>query len=427
MDSLTAHYLARALDARWRGRRVLAVRADREARTVTVAVEGSPTVRFALARDAPSAVEMEGVPADGARLAGWTVREVAAPLDDRRLRVAFEHAGKFRGSPRRSATLELSFVPTARGARLLGDVTHIRLGARIPAVTEPRPLLAAAALHADALDDAALMRGRWMSPALHAWIRADPPRAGERYAMVAALPPEPPPPVGALFGAAGSSSHDESPAPLDERRARAIARMERELRAAAEAPALRAQAHALRERGDADVADALHARASAMERALASLPARIAAVRDAPAEAPRPREEKARARAPRAARPYREYRSSGGLDIWVGRGAASNDALTFHESAPNDVWLHARDAAGAHVILRWSADEPPPKRDLIEAAALAAWHSKSRGSTVVPVDWTRRKLVRKPRGAPPGSVTVERTKSIAARPSAALERALRKN
>jgi predicted ribosome quality control (RQC) complex YloA/Tae2 family protein len=126
------------------------------------------------------------------------------------------------------------------------------------------------------------------------------------------------------------------------------------------------------------------------------------------------------------ARPYREYRSSGGLDIWVGRGAASNDALTFHESAPDDVWMHARESAGAHVILRWTDDAPPPKADLIEAAALAAWHSKSRGSTIVPVDWTRRKHVRKPRGAPPGTVTVERTKSIAARPSAALEKKLRK-
>ena len=108
------------------------------------------------------------------------------------------------------------------------------------------------------------------------------------------------------------------------------------------------------------------------------------------------------------ARPFRTYRSSGGLEIWVGRGASSNDALTFHESSPRDVWLHARDSAGAHVVLRWTSDDAPPSRDLEEAAVLAAWHSKSRGSGLVPVDWTRRKYVRKARGGPPGQVLVQR-------------------
>jgi predicted ribosome quality control (RQC) complex YloA/Tae2 family protein len=111
----------------------------------------------------------------------------------------------------------------------------------------------------------------------------------------------------------------------------------------------------------------------------------------------------------------------------VGRGAASNDALTFKEAAPNDVWLHARDTAGAHVVLRWSRDEPPPARDLAEAASIAAWHSKSRGAAVVPVDWTRRKHVRKPRGGPPGLVLVDKTKTVNARPSAEVERALRRS
>ena len=417
-------YLARALDARWRGRRVTAVRADRAARAITVAVEGSPPIRFSLARDQAAAVEAREVPADGARLAGWNVRDVIAPVDDRRLVVAFTRAGRFRGSEPRLATLEIVFVPTARGAQLLGDVTHVRLGARAPAAGDPRPLLSAAALRST--DEAELMRGRWMSRAVLAWLREDPAHAVERYALIDALPPDPPPPVAPLFQAANAVPAEGSPFPLDDRRARAIARMERELRAAQEAPSLRDRARALLANGDAEGADELHARASAMERALASLPARIAAVRDAPPDAPRARRSKTRSRAPRAAKPYREYRSTGGLDIWVGRGAASNDALTFHASAPDDVWMHARGSAGAHVILRWTDDAAPPKRDLIEAAALAAWHSKSRHSTIVPVDWTRRKHVRKPRGAPPGTVTVERTKSIAARPSAALEKKLRK-
>jgi predicted ribosome quality control (RQC) complex YloA/Tae2 family protein len=123
--------------------------------------------------------------------------------------------------------------------------------------------------------------------------------------------------------------------------------------------------------------------------------------------------------------PYKTYRSSGGLEIWVGRGAASNDALTFDAAAPNDVWLHARDSAGAHVVLRWTAPDAPPARDLHDAAMLAAWHSKARGSSLVPVDWTRRKHVRKPRGARPGSVVIREERTVMVRPSAERERALR--
>jgi len=123
--------------------------------------------------------------------------------------------------------------------------------------------------------------------------------------------------------------------------------------------------------------------------------------------------------------PFRTYHSTSGLEIRVGRGAASNDELTFHESSPEDVWLHARDSAGAHVVLRWHAPEPPPARALEEAAILAAWHSKSRGSALVPVDWTRRKYVRKPRGSAPGSVVVQRSETVMVRPDASLERKLR--
>lgn len=114
--------------------------------------------------------------------------------------------------------------------------------------------------------------------------------------------------------------------------------------------------------------------------------------------------------------PYRVFRSSGGLEIRVGRGARFNDELTFRHAAPGDVWLHARHAAGAHVVLRWGKPGNPPHRDLEEAAALAALHSKARTSAVVPVDWTLRKHVRKPRGSPPGTVVPDRVKTVMARP-----------
>lgn len=124
--------------------------------------------------------------------------------------------------------------------------------------------------------------------------------------------------------------------------------------------------------------------------------------------------------------PYRRYRTSGGLEVRVGRSSAANDALTFHHSRPHDIWLHARDAAGAHVILRWpERDSQPPSADLVEAAILAALHSRARTAGTVPVDWTRRRYVRKPRKSPPGVVTFERAKTLFVEPDPALDRRLR--
>jgi predicted ribosome quality control (RQC) complex YloA/Tae2 family protein len=127
--------------------------------------------------------------------------------------------------------------------------------------------------------------------------------------------------------------------------------------------------------------------------------------------------------APRETRPslpYKVFRSSGGLEIRVGRGAKHNDELTFKHSSPGDVWLHARHVGGAHVILRWTGPGNPPARDLAEAATLAALHSKARTSGSVPVDWTLRKYVRKPRKSPPGGVAVERIETLFVRPEPGL-------
>ena len=123
--------------------------------------------------------------------------------------------------------------------------------------------------------------------------------------------------------------------------------------------------------------------------------------------------------------PYRSYRSSGGLEIRVGRGARRNDDLTFHHSRPADIWLHARHAAGAHVILRWTRPDSPPAADLEEAAILAASHSGARASATVPVDWTRRKWVRKPRKAAPGAVIPDRVRTVFVAPDPQLADRLR--
>jgi predicted ribosome quality control (RQC) complex YloA/Tae2 family protein len=182
------------------------------------------------------------------------------------------------------------------------------------------------------------------------------------------------------------------------------------------------------EHGDAiAVAERLYKEARKMERALEELPARIGVLEAAPKSSPSPKRSApkvAKAEAKRLS--YRSYRSSGGIEILVGRGARANDELTYEIARPDDVWLHARDVTGAHVVMRWTQEGSPPSRDLHEAAALAAWHSRARGSTVVPVDWTRRRHVRRARGGPPGRAIVERAKTVMARPSAELERRLRR-
>lgn len=122
--------------------------------------------------------------------------------------------------------------------------------------------------------------------------------------------------------------------------------------------------------------------------------------------------------------PYRRYLSSGGLEIRVGRGSRQNDDLTFHHSAPDDIWLHVREAPGAHVILRWGRDGDPPRRDLEEAAVLAALSSDARHAGTVPVGWTRRKYVRKPRKAAPGAVVPDRMQTLFVEPDPDVRRRL---
>lgn len=117
--------------------------------------------------------------------------------------------------------------------------------------------------------------------------------------------------------------------------------------------------------------------------------------------------------------PYRVYRTSAGLEVRAGRSARANDDLTFHHSAPDDIWMHVRETPGSHVVLRWGRkDQNPPEADLAEAALVAAVLSRARGSGIVPVAWTRRKYVRKPRKAAPGAVLPERTQTVFVEPDA---------
>lgn len=115
--------------------------------------------------------------------------------------------------------------------------------------------------------------------------------------------------------------------------------------------------------------------------------------------------------------PFRRFRSPGGLAVWVGRNNKENDELTLHHAHKRDLWFHAQQTPGSHVVLRSHAlSQAPAKADIIAAAAVAAFFSKARHSSKVPVIYTEARYVRKPRKAPPGQVLVEREKSVMVAP-----------
>jgi len=103
--------------------------------------------------------------------------------------------------------------------------------------------------------------------------------------------------------------------------------------------------------------------------------------------------------------------------VLVGRSDRENDEITFRIASPDDIWFHAQHIPGSHVVLKsHGAPGNPPDPILETAAEIAAHYSKARRSSVVPVIYTRRKYVRKFRGAKPGQVVCEREKTILAKP-----------
>ena len=124
---------------------------------------------------------------------------------------------------------------------------------------------------------------------------------------------------------------------------------------------------------------------------------------------------KGRARTP-VSRPL-HYVSSDGYDIYVGKNNTQNDQLTFHFAEPNDIWMHANDMPGSHVILRSAGRsmEEIPDRAFEEAASLAAWYSAGREQGKVEIDYLLRRNVKKPGGSKPGFVVYYTNYSILAK------------
>ena len=115
--------------------------------------------------------------------------------------------------------------------------------------------------------------------------------------------------------------------------------------------------------------------------------------------------------------PFRVFSVEGGFQVWAGKDSRNNDLLTMKHARPNDLWFHARGSGGSHVVLRMGSGKGEVSRKAVEqAASIAAYYSKMKSSKLVPVAMTQRKYVRKPRGAPAGTVAIEREKVLMVEP-----------
>jgi predicted ribosome quality control (RQC) complex YloA/Tae2 family protein len=113
--------------------------------------------------------------------------------------------------------------------------------------------------------------------------------------------------------------------------------------------------------------------------------------------------------------PFRRFEADG-YEIWVGKSARNNDLLTQRYAFKEDLWLHARDVSGSHVIVKYRSGRNFPAHVIEQAAQIAAWYSKRKHDTLCPVIYTPKKFVRKPKGAAEGQVIVDKETVIMVTP-----------
>lgn len=119
----------------------------------------------------------------------------------------------------------------------------------------------------------------------------------------------------------------------------------------------------------------------------------------------------------KAEKQYRTFTTSRGWQVMVGRSGKENDEITFHHARPRDLFFHSSSTAGSHTIMKvQGTGRVPSKRDIEEVASIAAYYSKARSSQLVPVAYTERRYVRKPRKAPPGTVLLDRERVVMVEP-----------
>lgn len=118
----------------------------------------------------------------------------------------------------------------------------------------------------------------------------------------------------------------------------------------------------------------------------------------------------------------RRFRSSDGYEIVVGRNDRDNDALTFRVARSADIWLHAADYPGSHVVIRNPTRQPVPYRTITEAGELAAFYSQAKREGKADVHYTQKKFVSKPPRSRPGLVRLSSFKTIVVAPRRSLQR-----
>lgn len=119
--------------------------------------------------------------------------------------------------------------------------------------------------------------------------------------------------------------------------------------------------------------------------------------------------------------PFRVFETEG-YKILVGKSALNNDVLTQRHTYKEDIWLHAKDVSGSHVVIKHQAGKTIPTTVLEKAAQLAAYYSKRKQDSLCPVMYTPKKWVRKPKGSAPGAVIVEREKVLLVKPENPFEK-----
>jgi predicted ribosome quality control (RQC) complex YloA/Tae2 family protein len=117
---------------------------------------------------------------------------------------------------------------------------------------------------------------------------------------------------------------------------------------------------------------------------------------------------------------FYRYPSPSGGEILIGRNNQQNELLSFKVAGTYDLWFHTQEIPGSHVLLRLDAGVTAEPQDLQRAANLAAYYSRARQSTQVPVVWTEPKNVYKPKGAKPGMVVYKHENVIWGDPQAAI-------
>lgn len=102
--------------------------------------------------------------------------------------------------------------------------------------------------------------------------------------------------------------------------------------------------------------------------------------------------------------------------VLIGKNSINNDLLTLKYANKEDIWLHARNVSGSHVVIKNIPGQKIPKSVIERVAEIAAYHSKAKNDTLTPVMYTFKKFVRKIKGAAPGSVIVDKEEVIMVQP-----------